>query len=191
MSNEELNKAVRTVKMSSFSGGWLAASASGGEAGFYLRLQDLNGYADFTSAFDQYRIREIRAKLIPRNNVQTLTQTSTAAIAQMPPLFVAVDYDDANAPSSYTDLLQYTNVKCVAGWDQVEVNWKPQFALSAYNGSFGAFSVGSAEQWNDCASAGIQYYGLKAASYTDGVSQTTHQQWDLFVRATVDFRMTH
>jgi hypothetical protein len=190
-SDAALNSQIRRVKLSSFDGGWLIASATGGESGHYIRLQDLNGYTTYAGSYDQYRITRVRAMCIPRNNVQSLTTTAVTATNQLPPYFMAVDYDDANAPSSYTDLLEYTNVQCFPSWETGIVSWKPSAAIAAYNGAFSGYAVSEPGQWYDCASAGIQFYGLKAATYTDNGGQTTHQQYDLFITATVEFRMTH
>ena len=180
-----------TVVLHSFTGGFLSGGTTGGEAGSYVTLNFLAGYADWVSTWDQYRFRKITWTLIPNANLQSL-KASTAADAYVPPLFTVIDRDDGAAPSSYSNLLEYSQLKVTRGTEIISRSISdPQASPAAYNGSFGGYAQSEPGQWFDCASPAVQFYGFKCATYPDGASQTVHQGYDLHIEVLVEFRFTH
>ncbi len=184
------NPQVSTI-LHSFTGGFLSGGTTGGEVGSYVTLNSLAGYADWTASWDQYRIKKITWTLIPNANFQTL-KASTDTAAYVPPVFTVIDRDDAAAPASYSNLLEYAQLRVTRGTAVVSRSIdNPQASLAAYNGSFGGYAQSEPGQWFDCASPAVQFYGFKAATYADGASQTIHQGYDLHIEAVVEFRFTH
>jgi len=128
-----------------------------------FRLNDVPNVSEFTSLFDQYRIKKVTLMLIPN---QTESIPSAANFGLM---FRVIDYDDANLLTANTDYMQYQNCQLhpVVFPGIMEIPVVPRIASAVYGG--GAFtSYGNTEMWLDVASPSVEHYGVKL-----GISQTT------------------
>ena len=129
---------------------------------FVFALSDMPNYTEFTGLFDKYKITGIKAVFLPRiTNVNHSDVTST--FTEVPPIYTAIDYDDATIPGSVTDLEQYNTFKVHWEVKPFSLYFKPQIAIAAYSGTFTSYASAN-NLWIDAASPGVQYYGLKWAS---------------------------
>lgn len=80
-----------------------------------FQLSDLPNYAEFTSLFDQYRIRTVVVKIKPKQTQGVLMPYDSTLQSPSPTLFVpnvwgAIDYDDSTATSPEA-LKEYSNAQ--------------------------------------------------------------------------------
>jgi hypothetical protein len=143
-------------------------------AAAYFTLANFSASAQLTAVFDQYRFRQIEVWLEPTN-----AQGSTV----FGPLTTSVDLDDANVPTSFGIVSDKPGAITSQGGAGHYHKWMPHVAVAVYSGAFTSFSNEPA-LWLDCASTGIQHYGLKAATTATPASVT----YNLTVRAIIQFR---
>jgi len=134
-------------------------------AGYYHTLNGLDGYAEFTALFDQYRIVEIGVHATPGMNTETLAAGGSGFNAQ---LLTYVDFDDASPPASQGEMLQRQNLQSWMWSKPFSFRYRPRVATAAYSGAFTSYANSS--PWLDVASPAVQYYGWKLG-ITPGVGQ--------------------
>lgn len=126
---------------------------------FSFRLDQLPSYAEFTSLFDQYRIRGVRLwGLLTRYNVNT----ASGAIGTVPirTQFLTVsDYDDGTPLAATTDYYQYSNVRASTRAPKRFI--RPRPAAAMYGGAFSKFASVNNRVWIDSANPDVLYYGVK------------------------------
>lgn len=130
--------------------------AFGGSMQF--QLDDVPSATDFTNLFDNYRVTGVEVEFV--YSVNSAVQAATA-----PVMTIALDHDDATAPTGYGAIAQHDTAKTVTlvdgGIHRVRIPF-PRVAQSAYNGSvFTSYVQGKANQWIDNTSANVPHYGLK------------------------------
>ena len=128
------------------------------------KLVDLPNYTEFSALFDMYRINYVDVMFIyDHNSGEVATAAGTAANANMglPNIYLARDYDDADALSTIDDYLQYEGVVIKRLGNTFTMRVYPHIAVAAYGS--GAFSSYKNEKkaWIDCSSQGVAHYGLK------------------------------
>lgn len=165
----------RTVTLTPISGSTIAEV----DVAYSFQLSDLPGYTEFTSLFDQYRIRKVVVRFIPDITIATPASGTGNNVA-----YSAIDLDDSTA-DTITGIEQYGT--CV-----VHNNVKPfsriiypKFAIAAYSGAFTSYA--QSQGWVDCASASIQHYGLKVAFAQNSGNANT---WRVSATYTVEMRGT-
>jgi len=142
----------------------------------YFALNAFDSYTSYTSLFDEYKFEEIECWLEP-----TLLLSATVSDAQM---VSAVDWDDANNPTSFGSVGGKQNSIISGTGTGHYQKFQPHMAVAVYSGAFTSFG-NSPPEWIDCASPGVQHYGLKAATNgPDGVARGIY----LTIRALVSFR---
>jgi len=140
-------------------------------------LSALDQATQLAAVFDQYRIDEVEAWIIPH-------LTSNNSASGNPGLYTSVvDYDDASALGSIGAALDYTNAVTSSGCSGHYRRFKPHVAVAAYSGAFTSFA-NEPSPWIDAASPGVIHYGLKCA-FTPTSSVET---MDLVYRLHVSFR---
>jgi len=142
-------------------------------------LQYLTAYSEFTALFDQYRIVRVETTFMP-----TITSLSALGSFTNSYLLTAIDYDDANAYSSLNDAIQVATASITPLTKSVTRGFAPRVALAAYSGAFTSYAQAPPGQWIDCASPGVQHYGLKCAIPLTGSIQT----WRVLHRYFLEFR---
>jgi len=136
---------------------------------------DLDQISALTALFDQYRIVEIEAWLVPQS--QPATGDDNGELASV------IDYDDAVNLSSFGSALDYENVVVSNGAAGHYRRWKPHAAMAAYSGAFTSYA-NVESPWIDAASTGVLHYGLKFAI----TATTSAQQYDLVYRLHTEWR---
>jgi len=139
---------------------------------------DITNFSSWSTVFDQYRILRAEVWIVPR-----LSQVSSSTV-NPGQLVSVIDYDDGNALGSFADGLQYSNALVGPGLQGHYRDFAPHIAVGAYSGSFTSYANLDATTWIDCASTGVSFYGLKAASTVTDATYT----YDINVRLHVQFR---
>lgn len=180
--------APRKVKMHYQAGGVVSGvTAEFGAYEFQLDLFD--GYADWKLISDAYRLLKVRMKFIPKVNVQTLTTKSVATTSQIPYIILVKDYDDSTSPTSIGELLQYNDPIIPSMFEPFEIELKPRVAGAVYAGGVtSGYSQQPGTTWLDIANDDISHYGVKWGTGSTGASQTTFQEWYVFVTGWFEFR---
>jgi len=151
---------------------------------FQFQLSDLDQAVTFTTLFDQYKIDFLELKLRPNANLAQVVNPSTGQI--MPLLYTAVDYDDANVPTSLAYVREYQSCKETRFDNDCVRKFKPRIALAAYSGTFVSFA--NQTSWLDCASATVKHYGVKYAISPALTGQGNLQTWTVEARYYISFR---
>jgi hypothetical protein len=110
---------------------------------------------EFTALFDQYRIREVEVRFISPYKTQQLAATPYLM------LHTVNDYDDYTAviPNVMQENETYRQ-ECLSYGRDLTRRFVPKVAMAAYSGAFTSYANVS-DQWIDCGSPNVQYYGLK------------------------------
>lgn len=116
-------------------------------------LQDLPTYTDLVNLFDQYRILCVKVDFIMGGT----TNPNTG-----PPglVFTSLDYNDATAPASINEMVQYESSQVVPIGQYFERTVRPRSAVAAYSGVFTSFG-NVYGQWYDASSSSVIHYGIK------------------------------
>ncbi len=137
----------------------------------------LANFSDMSAAFDQYRIRAIEVRLIPRINLVANNGSNLGLVSTV------IDYDDANSLATTTDALAYSNCHTTTGNVAHVRHFVPRIATAAYSGSFTSYKNEKAD-WIDAGSPGVQHYGFKSiVSATDAP-----YHYDIVVRVWIQYR---
>lgn len=168
---------IRVKRFSSSDLSFTSSTSASTGTGYYVTLDGVAGYSDFTSLFDQYRIVSFI--------VEGVSATDTANGVSF---IIAPDYDDASN-STYDNLLQYSSA--------VRIPWGKNFSVAvprpAIDGA--VFATGSATRtglnlrapWIDCGAADVQHFGFKVASPATPAGART---LTLQISAIIEFRGT-
>ncbi len=166
-----------TISLEYANQGWLTSTTTAGTGAFNsltVVLGQFSAAGALAAVFDQYRIEQVETWLEPQ------APNGTAAV---PTLYTAVDLDDANTPSSVSNIQDHLGAIVSGGLAGHYHKWRPHTATAVYSGAFTSFANTPA-QWIDCASPGVQHYGYKAGVVSTGGSYA----YTLTVRAVVSFR---
>jgi len=145
----------------------------------YFTLADITTSGNYTSVFDQYRIEMVEVLILPGVTENTTASSNTGTLGS------AVDFDDANVPSTYAEVSNHDDAIESSGTMSHYHRFSPTYAVATFSGTFTSYS--SARGWIDCASPGVQHYGLKYF-----ITPTTSAQSYSFIRRyTVTFRGLH
>lgn len=152
---------------------------------FHDLLQDTS----FAAIFDQYRFDKIEFKFVPQSNA--INQVNAASPNNgVPSLWVALDFDDSNVPTSLAQIQEYDNVQCVPYGEGLMVTLLPSITPAAYAvGAFSGYAVQRAG-WLDIASDQIPHYGIKGVATALGVASTEQVFWNVYCKYYVSFRNT-
>ncbi len=165
--------------------GAISVGSSGAGAGIPFHLTDVPNSTDFTSLFDQYRFVEVRIKFVPTTGNFGPSTSST----DFPKLMTVIDYDDATTPLNEDEMRQYETYQVTPNTQAVErVIQPPLAALASYSGAFTSYAQAPRTMWFDCASAGIEFYGLKWYVPPISVVSGSYVLWTMEATYTLQFR---
>lgn len=135
-----------------------STSAANGYYSFSTIFTDLPDNANYSSAFDQYRIDTIEYHLIPVSQ-QALPSNALAYSF----CFVYHDYDDTTTPVSQAAARSYNNLAILGPGEKHSRRIKPHIAIAATTSGASAITgaVNHPADWIDTTSTGIPHYGLK------------------------------
>jgi hypothetical protein len=135
----------------------------------------LDQISHLTALFDQYRIVLVEVWLCPQNSQSTVNFNGNLA--------TVVDYDDANALTTYAQALDYVNVVSTNALIAHYRKFVPHVAVAAYSGAFTSF-MNVTSPWIDAASPSVAHYGFKTAT----TQSSNVLNYDLTYRLTTEWR---
>lgn len=154
-SKRGLRQPVHYFKQSIYSMGSVVASSSGDSfVNFTFTVANLPNLTALTSLYDQYCIKGIKVRIIPRFNSADVVSTT-----QPPALWSIIDYD-GTYPTTLDGLTQYQNLKITRGTGEHTRYLKPKLLNYIYQTSVGNAYTPRANQWVDCANSTVAHYGM-------------------------------
>lgn len=133
-------------------------------AAWAFKLNDLPGYSEYQSLYDQYKITGVQFKLIPLFNSVSTAGNAVAAV-----LHSVVDIDDITAPLASTtgidDLRQYQKsyrTSNMISGRSITRFIRPNIMLPGYDyGTTLSKAMSKKSDWIDSANPDIAHYGFK------------------------------
>ncbi len=186
MSDNQIYRFTRTAILSQPVYDYAAPTnfAGNGVAG-YFQLGQVPGSSEFTALFDVFRIACVRVKFIYGQNTQ-----DPSATRSIPNLVLVHDYDDGTVLTGLTDYGQYTQCVVHRMDKPFTTSLVPRTSTAVYNGAFTGYSTTQKDVWYDCASSGIQFYGIKWAidPVVYGAGSTVIGQLTLVIEYDLEFK---
>jgi len=123
---------------------------------------------DFTNLYDEYMIKKVVVKIIPKITNAALGAGSSSTNSNLQQIHSAIDYDDATVPSNISQLTQYQSHRMTRG-NQIHTRvLVPKTELTAG----GSTAAPKSYQWLDCDNTTISQRGLKLAIPAPPVANT-------------------
>lgn len=120
-------------------------------------FQDLPNYTAWQSLFDRYRIRSVRYTFSP----VAVQMNTTPGTYSVPRFSTVVDFDDATAPTSFSQMQRYATYAGVVATTPFVRHFRPRAATPVYNGVTAGYSEHDPDSWIDIAYPNVTHYGLK------------------------------
>jgi len=176
------NRKVTVIQWSDY-GEVTSTSSAAGLYSFDTVFTDLPDNANYSSAFDQYKIDWIEY------NIRPCTQLASPGTA---PAYafccVYHDYDDISTPTGLSSARSYANAVFLAPGEKHTRRIRPHVAAAATTS--GAASITGAlnvpAPWIDSSSTGVQHYGLKIVVQQS--NSTAVNKWYVWARIQVSLR---
>lgn len=128
----------------------VATSATATGYAFSFALSDVNGYANFTTVFDDYRIDQVTVVLNPLN-FDPVNRSYA---------YVYVDYNDSSTPT-LSQAVSAENMFIVPGGTPCEYTFRPKIQAAYYSTITTQYGPASSGSWMSTQYPGAPYYGLK------------------------------
>lgn len=134
---------------------------------FGATIADVNGYTELTQLYDQYKITGVSLKFVPLVNMSFAAgfagTSSAPAIAPLPSLQWALDFDDLNW-TGVQQLEQKARLKEVRFTKPTGIYWRPTVEKVVAEGAGAGTSAAAVSRagFFDCGHTDIRHYGLKA-----------------------------
>lgn len=133
--------------------------------GYYFTIDGwLPNYTEFTPLFDQYRLRSVIFKM--RLVSPPEANNTPVTLQYYPDVIIAVDHDDATAPTTVDELRQFGKAKCGILKPNSWFKYKcyPTTSMQMYaTATTSGYAPARNKQWIDLAYTNVRYYGLKIA----------------------------
>jgi len=144
----------------------------------------------FAALYDQYRIAKIEFRIIPRaiSNVPLGGDEGAVSAGVKARIIYAIDYDDANLPTTYNQLREYGNAKTMDlqfGRSRTII-WTPTVSAEIFNSPVSTSYGSRRSPWLDIASTSVPHYGLKLG--IEGTTINNQYTVDYEVRYLVQFK---
>lgn len=151
-----VNQPVQYFTRSAYTQAAITIPAGGAGAGYayQFQLNQLPNFAEFQGLYDQYKISKVKFQLIPRFNF-----ANSSGSGNVGSIFSVMDFDDATAPTSRDDLLQYQNLKRTKMTSTLTRTISPAVAVQIYTAPIPGFSP--KRTFLDLGNAAVPHYGIK------------------------------
>lgn len=123
---------------------------------YSFALSDLPNSTEFTSLFDQYKLKQVEVVMLPSASATLPPNGYTGTALNM----TVIDFDDATALSIPASYMQYDNCMVHPCGEVIRRVFKPKVAMAVYSGAFTSFAE-APDVWLDVASPSTAHYGLK------------------------------
>jgi len=145
-----------------------------------VSISFLDDVTALTTVFDQYCVAGVIYRITP------MTSDITSPSVFPGKLYTVIDHDDSSALPTIGAALEYSSVVSTNGYIGHTRLVEPRVAIAAYNGAFTGYA--NQRSYIDCASIGVQHYGLKViADVSTGAAFTYTIEAEVFVH----FRDSH
>lgn len=130
--------------------------------GFSFNMNLLPNVAEYSSLYDQYRLKGIQFRMVPKTSGQFQGATSGVANALgYGQVMTVIDYDDAATPVTKDGLMEFSTVKYTRSNAIHKRYLKPQMLTRLWvNTTTEANSPGPAK-WVDWTYPNVEHYGIK------------------------------
>lgn len=121
---------------------------------FNFSVNDMPGYTELTTLYDEYKLTGIRFRLLPYMQTES-NSVGTVNNARNAPIFYAIDRTDSTTPTTVDDVLEYQDHQVSNVYSGIDVYIKnPKFAdaTSALRGG-----------WVSTTNTTLNWFGLKLA----------------------------
>lgn len=132
-------------------------------AGISVNLAQLPGSSEFTTLYDQYKIKGAAFKIQPllTEGIASVLSGSTN-VWGFPKLSTVIDFDDVANPATEDVMLQYGSLKQTGAFKEHKRFFKPKVRLASLDtGGAIAATTPNANMWLDVANPSVPHYGLK------------------------------
>lgn len=130
-------------------------------SGVGFKLSSLPGYSEFTTLFDQFRIKQVRMTWRPRYNQAPMTVNPDATC---PKLVVVPDYNDASLLNNINQYLQYEEASMELLDHPITRVFRPRPSMAVYNNVVTTgYALPDTAPWIDTQSSGVEHYACKWA----------------------------
>lgn len=145
---------------------------------------------EFTSLFDQYKIKRVKVRMIWSNNVSNGTASAGTLTGNANPIVqVATDLDDGVPPNVNTQLMEREDTKFIAfdtnGPKSYSVS--PKYAMAASVGGTTASLGAQGSNWVNCSSDTVQWFGTKLWMESQSSAGTQLQTGYLWLYFTYEY----
>ena len=123
-----------------------------------FNFDDIPGYADLAAVFDQYKLDKVDLKFVPNGTNAALVGGGSSQIRSV--LYTAFDANDATAPSTLNELIQYQNCTMTPYCDELKRTIYPRLAVDSSDAE-GIVTLGPAGTWCATSQKDVDWYGLK------------------------------
>lgn len=175
---------IQTFKRSVYIPNWInTLTVSDTAFQFNPQLSDVPDHSEFTKLYDQYSIRGVSFKLVPRWNVTQSLPTGT--IPYLPPSQVMSCYDyDGQAPTTIQAILQYPSLRMTRGTSTHTRYLKPAVLNMAYQSTVATAYAPKWNQFIDTTNDTVPHYGIAGMIPAIGVTYS----YDLFATYYLAFK---
>lgn len=147
------NYVQKTYKTSAFQ----ASNAGQFLAAFSFNLAGVGpNVQPFTALFDQYKIRKIIFKIIPKFSQANTAQNNIVNLS------TALDFDDSNSPGSTAAVYEYQTCKMTRG-NKIHTRTFRPYVNAIMDGGTAAGNSPRMSPWLDCANTLVPHRGVKLA----------------------------
>lgn len=163
-------------------------AATTSEEAWAFTLSALPNYTEFTTLFDQYKVKGIKAQFYPRTNVLALNNLS-GTLTTIPPLLTCIDYDD-NTAEDYNKLMEKAGTKSHSEFKPFSLFFRPKPLVEIYKTAISTgYAIAPGNAWLDCSNPDLPHYGLKVATLPYSLANTGNDPiWDIIFTYYVQFR---
>lgn len=127
--------------------------------GYSFNLAQIAAYSEITNLFDWYRISGVKLTFMPLQSEASIA----SSWAGIPTMVYVKDFNDASAPTSQTDLMQYPGVRTMRLSRPISIYIKPRCSQAVGGTTVIAKAEGKNGQWIDTSAVDVIHYGVKAS----------------------------
>lgn len=136
-------------------------------AGLNFRLSQVPNSSEFTTLYDQYKIKAVKCTLIPRFTEVPIGSTQGN-------MWSVLDYDDSSPPGNLDELLQRQNLKRTR-MHQIHSRYlRPMVTQEVYATGVATAYAPKRNVWLDCTNSDVEHYAVKFWFDARGTAPVTY-----------------
>lgn len=155
-------------------------------------LSNVINRSEFTTLWQEYRINCVVTKFTPLfdsgtvDSINSVPATSGYPITNLPSIGWAIDYNDANVPTSLEEIQQFSNYKEALFNKEIKIKIWPACAPGIYISGIAAGYAVKRKAWLRCGNDDIPHYGLKYCVFN--IANNVNYKWNLTTKYYMSFR---